>query len=78
MQDNNQFWLDFGEFGKLFLNYMEITVTKSLWRGISVSSQKQKWIQTKYFRSEGPVPRAVAGLLQPSELILYWRLKDRT
>lgn len=50
IQTNNQFWLDFGEFGMLFLTYVEITMTKTFRTGISVDYQKQKWIQSKRFR----------------------------
>lgn len=57
----------------VFLKYAEIYVTQVFWMGISVDHQKQKWIQ--YFRQAGY--NNVMDLLQPPELILFWRVKDK-
>lgn len=43
--------------------------------GITVEHQKQKWIQSGHFRQAGY--HNVMDLLQPPELILFWRVKDK-
>lgn len=68
--------MGFGEFWMAFLKYAEIYVTQIIWMGISVDHQKQKWIQSGYFGQAGY--HNVMDLLQPPELILFWRVKDKS